>query len=143
MSVMGSTSADPRVHEASFLEYYLEQIEATHARIRRYTSPDEHAFFPERLPEPVLPPLNYLNSPLPRYADEININDRVMELYRDSVLPSITDDGDDNNYGSSVLNDAACLQVRRALKTVSALTAECAIRRHDAIPRREQTARSN
>jgi monofunctional chorismate mutase len=34
----------------TFLEYFLRDTEATHGRIRRYTSPDEHAFFPEALP---------------------------------------------------------------------------------------------
>jgi len=82
-----------------------------HARIRRYTSPDEHAFFPASLPPPLLPPLTYAYSnPLPRYADEINCNGRVMEAYLRAVLPAITEDGDDNNYGSTVLNDVAALQ---------------------------------
>jgi hypothetical protein len=30
-----------------------------HGRIRRYTSPDEHAFFAEELPSLVLPPITY------------------------------------------------------------------------------------
>lgn len=30
-----------------------------HGRIRRYTSPDEYAFFPEDLPPLVLPPITY------------------------------------------------------------------------------------
>ena len=30
-----------------------------HGRIRRYTSPDENAFFPEELPPLVLPPITY------------------------------------------------------------------------------------
>ena len=30
-----------------------------HGRVRRYTSPDEHAFYPEALPALVLPPLTY------------------------------------------------------------------------------------
>ena len=30
-----------------------------HGRIRRYTSPDEHAFFPRDLPPLVLPPIQY------------------------------------------------------------------------------------
>ena len=34
----------------TFLEYFLRDTEASHGRVRRYTSPDEHAFFPEALP---------------------------------------------------------------------------------------------
>lgn len=33
----------------SLLEYILRETEQLHARVRRYTSPDEHAFFPGKL----------------------------------------------------------------------------------------------
>ena len=46
-------------HQMSLLEYLLRETEQTHGRIRRYTSPDENAFFPEALPPLVLPPLSY------------------------------------------------------------------------------------
>ena len=59
---------------------------------------------------PALPPLTYAFSPLPKYADEINLNADVLAAYTSSVLGAITEEGDDNNYGSSVLNDVACLQ---------------------------------
>lgn len=41
------------------LEYILRETEQIHGRIRRYTSPDEHAYFPEDLPRIVLPPISY------------------------------------------------------------------------------------
>lgn len=94
----------------SLLMWHLQQTEALHARIRRYTSPDEHAFFPALLPAPVLPPLTYAHSPLPSYADEINMNDAVLAAYCGPVLDAVAEAGDDHNYGSSVLNDVACLQ---------------------------------
>ena len=34
-------------------------VPQVHGRIRRYTSPDEHAFFAEELPSLVLPPITY------------------------------------------------------------------------------------
>jgi hypothetical protein len=43
----------------SLLEWLLAETEQTHGRIRRYTSPDEHAFFPNDLPPLVLPPMEY------------------------------------------------------------------------------------
>lgn len=43
----------------SLLEYILRETEQIHGRIRRYTSPDEHAYFPEDLPAIVLPPMAY------------------------------------------------------------------------------------
>ena len=43
----------------SLLEYLLLETEQLHGKIRRYTSPDEQAFFPDALPPLVLPPLTY------------------------------------------------------------------------------------
>ena len=43
----------------SLLEYILREQEQLHGRVRRYTSPDEHAFYPHDLPAMVLPPLGY------------------------------------------------------------------------------------
>ena len=53
----------------------------------------------------MLPPLTYGFSPLPRYADEISVNDAVLAAYLHSVLPAVADPGDDHNYGSTVLCD--------------------------------------
>lgn len=41
------------------LEYLLRETEQLHGKIRRYTSPDEQAFFPDDLPPLVLPPITY------------------------------------------------------------------------------------
>lgn len=50
------------------MEYMLWETEQTHCKVRRYTSPDEHPFFPHDLPPLVLPPMKYpeasLDSPL-------------------------------------------------------------------------------
>lgn len=43
----------------SLLEYLLRETEQTHGKIRRYTSPDEQAFYPDRVPELVLPSIQY------------------------------------------------------------------------------------
>lgn len=43
----------------SLLEYILRETEQIHGRIRRYTSPDENAYFPEALPSLLLPPITY------------------------------------------------------------------------------------
>jgi hypothetical protein len=45
--------------QASLLEHLLRETEHLHARIRRYTSPDEHPFFPDGLPPLILPPLKF------------------------------------------------------------------------------------
>lgn len=39
--------------------HHHHPVSQVHGRIRRYTSPDENAFFPEELPPLVLPPITY------------------------------------------------------------------------------------
>ena len=43
----------------SLLEYLLRETEQVHGKIRRYTSPDELAFYPEDVPPLVLPPMTF------------------------------------------------------------------------------------
>lgn len=43
----------------SLLEYLLRETEHVHGKIRRYTSPDEQAFYPESVPKIILPPIAY------------------------------------------------------------------------------------
>ncbi|ONM37677.1 Chorismate mutase 1 chloroplastic [Zea mays] len=43
----------------SLVEYMVRETEKLHAQVGRYKSPDEHPFFPEDLPEPRLPPMQY------------------------------------------------------------------------------------
>lgn len=43
----------------SFLEWLLRETEQVHGKIRRYTAPDEHAFYPDVLPALVLPPMKF------------------------------------------------------------------------------------
>mmetsp|Transcript_30138 Transcript_30138/g.75312 ORF Transcript_30138/g.75312 Transcript_30138/m.75312 type:complete len:580 (+) Transcript_30138:3-1742(+) len=91
----------------SFLDFMLVETERLHARVRRYTSPDEHAFFPHRLPPPELPPLEFQNELHPVV---VNLNDRIKQLYVHKVLPALCRAGDDQQHGSSVVADVAVLQ---------------------------------
>lgn len=43
----------------SLLNYLLRETEQIHGRIRRYTSPEENAFFPDDLPPLMMPPISY------------------------------------------------------------------------------------
>lgn len=93
----------------SLLEYVLRETEQTHGKVRRYTSPDEQAFYEADLPVLVLPPLSYPAVLAPCAAD-INRNDTIMALYLQHILPVITTPGDDANYGSAATLDVLCLQ---------------------------------
>ena len=83
-----------------------------HGKIRRYTSPDEHAFYPEALPPLALPPLAYDAVLAPGASAAVNINARILGMYLEHLLPEIAAPGDDNNYGSSAMHDVTVLQVR-------------------------------
>ncbi|XP_039809513.1 chorismate mutase 1, chloroplastic isoform X4 [Panicum virgatum] len=95
--------------EGSLVEYIVTETEKLHAQVGRYKSPDEHPFFPEDLPEPRLPPMQY-PTVLHPIADSININKKIWKLYFDELLPRLTKEGSDGNYGSSALCDTSCLQ---------------------------------
>lgn len=91
----------------SLVGYLLHETEKVHARLRRYTSPDEHPFFGD-LPAPVLPALAYGDSPL--VPNAININARIRTTYETEIVPFVCVEGDDRQYGSSAVSDVACLQ---------------------------------
>ena len=92
----------------SFLDLMLRETEKLHAHVRRYTSPDEAAFFPQDLPAPILPALHY---PRVLHPNSININGRVKSLYLESILPKISPPGSINStYGSTTVADIAVLQ---------------------------------
>eukprot|EP00200_Dunaliella_tertiolecta_P004138 CAMPEP_0202338072 /NCGR_PEP_ID=MMETSP1126-20121109/496_1 /ASSEMBLY_ACC=CAM_ASM_000457 /TAXON_ID=3047 /ORGANISM="Dunaliella tertiolecta, Strain CCMP1320" /LENGTH=284 /DNA_ID=CAMNT_0048928381 /DNA_START=331 /DNA_END=1185 /DNA_ORIENTATION=- len=99
---------DSRGQRYSLLQYVLHETEQLHAKLRRYTSPDEHPFFEVAAPL-VLPPITYPPILAP-CAEQININDKVMHVYLSEVLPGITTPGDDSNYGSAGVLDVLCLQ---------------------------------
>ena len=44
-------------------------------------------------------------------AADININDTIMSMYLEHLLPAITRPGSDNNFGSAAMQDVLCLQV--------------------------------
>ncbi|CAG9462678.1 unnamed protein product [Pedinophyceae sp. YPF-701] len=92
----------------SLLEWLLRETENVHGRIRRYTSPDEHPFYPDEVPELVLPPLRYPE--VLRDTANVNINGKLLDTYINRVVPQITPEGDDSNYGSAAMYDVHCLQ---------------------------------
>lgn len=94
---------DPQL---SFFDYFLRETEHLHARVRRYTSPDEHPFF-NNLPEPVLPPMDFGSS---IRENDVNHNAAIKQAYVDGILPLICEAGDDGNYGSSATCDVSVVQ---------------------------------
>ncbi|KAH7315341.1 hypothetical protein KP509_21G045300 [Ceratopteris richardii] len=95
--------------QGSLIEYILKETESLHAKVRRYQSPDEHPFYEDLLPIPLLPPLEYPKV-LHECAVKININPDIWKLYFDELLPRFSTEGDDGNYGSTAVCDVICLQ---------------------------------
>ncbi|XP_041008272.1 chorismate mutase 1, chloroplastic-like [Juglans microcarpa x Juglans regia] len=93
----------------SLVEYMIKNTEKLHAQVGRYKSPDEHPFFPDGLPEPLLPPLQYPQVLHPS-ADSININNKVWDMYFRDLIPRLVEEGDDGNCGSAAVCDTLCLQ---------------------------------
>ncbi|KAI9337273.1 chorismate mutase [Obelidium mucronatum] len=85
----------------------MAEMEAVHAKVRRYTSPDEYPFS-SNLPKPVLPPLKF---PQLLYPNTINLNSTLKKIYIEKVIPSLCKEGDDKNYGSSTTKDIEALQI--------------------------------
>ena len=86
--------------------------EILHSSVRRYTSPDEHPFHGPSLPDPILPPLTYPSDLLSPDGDAsaVNYNAKILDAYVSRLLPLITRQGDDSQYGSAVLLDINLLQ---------------------------------
>ncbi len=91
----------------SLVGYMLRECERSHAKVRRYTSPDEHPFY-EALPAPILPALCFTDNPL--HANTVNINAVIRRRYEDHMVPFLCAPGDDAQYGSSAVCDVNCLQ---------------------------------
>ena len=96
----------PQLGGESLMAYLLHECERAHAKVRRYTSPDEHPFFHD-LPAPALPPAAYKN---PLRSNAININDRIQRAYEEEIIPFLCAPGDDGQWGSSAVNDVSLLQ---------------------------------
>ncbi|XP_010551404.1 PREDICTED: chorismate mutase 3, chloroplastic isoform X1 [Tarenaya hassleriana] len=94
----------------SLVEFMVRETENLHAKVGRYKSPDEHPFFPDCLPEPMLPPLQYPQV-LHHCADLINLNNKVWNMYFRDLLPRLVKLGDDGNCGSAAVCDTMCLQI--------------------------------
>eukprot|EP00571_Detonula_confervacea_P001150 CAMPEP_0172315798 /NCGR_PEP_ID=MMETSP1058-20130122/26325_1 /TAXON_ID=83371 /ORGANISM="Detonula confervacea, Strain CCMP 353" /LENGTH=395 /DNA_ID=CAMNT_0013029961 /DNA_START=46 /DNA_END=1236 /DNA_ORIENTATION=+ len=110
---LGSSVSEEEEVELSFLDFMFTGTEALHSRVRRYESPEEHAFFPSRLPKRTnsLSELDYPNLLSNDAAiDDLNWNKILKDKYLSVIVPAIAEKGDDEQYGSAVIGDIAVLQ---------------------------------
>jgi chorismate mutase len=82
------------------------------SQARRYTSPDEKPFTPrDKLPPPVLPALEVPENMRYLVKIDVNINDKIYDLYEKTIVPMICKEGNDGQYGSTATADILVLQV--------------------------------
>ncbi len=85
--------------------------EHVHGKIRRFSNSEENAFFPNYLPPLILPPRQSQEEDvLYPAAKDVNVNNSIMEMYLEHLLPGIAVEGDDGQYGSSAMYDVMILQ---------------------------------
>ncbi|XP_068651737.1 chorismate mutase 2 [Aristolochia californica] len=93
----------------SMLEYFVKETEVLQAKVGRYENPEEHPFFPDGLPLPLLSPRNYPQVLHPAAAG-INMNRTIWDVYVHELLPLFASKEDDGNYALAAASDLACLQ---------------------------------
>ncbi|ODV86281.1 hypothetical protein CANARDRAFT_6770 [[Candida] arabinofermentans NRRL YB-2248] len=95
----------------SFLDWLLSQHEMIQSQLRRFEAPDETPFFPNVLKKTFLPNINYPQI-LASYSDEININDDILKIYINEIIPGIAAHKGEQpeNLGSTAMADIECLQ---------------------------------
>lgn len=109
----------------SLVGFILHECERSHAKVRRYTSPDEEPFYQD-LPAPILPSLHYDDSPL--VENTINLNPEIRRCYEEDIVPMICQEGDDGQYGSSAVCDVTLLQALSKRIHYGKLVAESKVR---------------
>lgn len=106
---------DPKLRlpnfDGSFLDWALLQMEIAHSQLRRFESPDETPFFPDKIRKPILPSINYPQV-LASYAPLVNYNGKIKQVYEHEIVPLISkcDADQPENYGSVATRDIDALQ---------------------------------
>ena len=94
--------------DISFLEYALEGLETYHATLGRFDYPDQFPLTSAKLPASVTP-REVLLPPLPIVG--IDLRDRLLPFYLDSVLPQLTTGEDPETFGETAYLDAELLEI--------------------------------
>lgn len=94
-------------------DWFIYQTECLHSQVRRYKHPTEFPFFTP-LPEPYLGSTSGARTdaepilaPVPK---EAIVNGKLLEIFRTKIVPTICEEGDDGNHGSTACQDVHSLQ---------------------------------
>ncbi|CAJ1365585.1 unnamed protein product [Effrenium voratum] len=90
-------------------DWFIYQTECLHSQVRRYEHPTEFAFFGP-LPEASLGQAESKPKVLAAVPQEALVNRKLLELYREKMVSSLCEDGEDGNFGSTAVQDVHVLQ---------------------------------
>ncbi|GKA08398.1 retrovirus-related pol polyprotein from transposon RE1 [Tanacetum coccineum] len=121
--------------QGSLVEFMVKETEKVYAQVGRYKSPDEHPFFPNNLPDPLLPPLEYPQVLHP-CTHEININYKIWDIYFKHLLPRLVKEGNDAKFRASPADYEATIKAQDRQKLMYLLTYPAV---EDAIKKRVET----
>ncbi|KAI3971517.1 hypothetical protein MKW92_003089 [Papaver armeniacum] len=106
-----SSSSQIPGFDGSLIQYIVKETEILHSKIGRYESPEEHPFFPDGLPLPLIPCPSKSPEFLHGAASSININSTIWKFYLEELLPLFAKEGDDaSSYPCTAACDLNCLQ---------------------------------
>lgn len=90
-------------------DWVIYQTECLHSQFRRYLHPTEFPFFGP-LPEPYLGRQRHHPAILAPVPPDALVNKELLKCYREKIVPVICEAGDDDNHGSTAVQDMHCLQ---------------------------------
>jgi len=94
-------------------DWFIYQTECLHSQVRRYQHPTEFSFF-QPLPEPTLGSTSGGRTDrekiLAEVPDAAKVGRKLLDIYRNKVVPALCETGDDGNHGSTAVQDVHVLQ---------------------------------
>ncbi|XP_019167920.1 PREDICTED: chorismate mutase 2-like [Ipomoea nil] len=100
----------PTTLSASLFHFIFKETEALQSKVGRYLSAEENPFFPDDVPESLVPAAGKLEPFLHPVADCINVNEKIWDVYLNQLLPLVAVEGDDGNYAATAATDIQFLQ---------------------------------
>lgn len=93
----------------SLFQYLFQETEALQSKVGRYLSPEENPFFPNNLPDSIIPPTKCTPVLYPA-AESVNVNEKILDVYINQMLPLFCTEADDGNFATTAACDIQLLQ---------------------------------
>nr|GMC52896.1 chorismate mutase 2 [Ipomoea batatas] len=100
----------PTTLSGSLFHFIFKETEALQSKVGRYLSAEENPFFPDDVPESLVPAAGKFEPFLHPVADCINVNEKIWDVYLNQLLPLVAVEGDDGNYALTAATDIHFLQ---------------------------------